>query len=829
MSIFELKCRFSSLSTKSCNRTEKGSLENDVLQCENSRVGRRIHCIQTCIQTPYIATAGSDTIQVWNYATGELVISKEFACIPLSTSFHPSGLHMLIVFMDEVQCVHICVDELKIFWRMPIRSCRCCAFSNGGQSFALADNNLIQIFNFLSGEKTINLKGHNSKVVNILWVNGDQDLITHDEMGVIYLWNVTSASREKECIQFKSCPDIKYVHIGPDKMWLLKDSHLHSISSLAVDGIVDDTPNFGGPLLSSNEPMSFCIATLDRSTECSSLRIYDTITREFVDLSFEDKISAISLSSKDNYLIVGFESGTISVYNFVDLRGSRSLLTELPNLDTEMVEEPIVALANKVYLQEKEAALMDLCTIKKEMQEDYVYRTGLKILSQNEELARLKDCFRDTSDKVALALQTLEDVIKKIKRRHKTEAESQASMARTEVDTVERESEAKLLSLSESYDDVKANVLIRIDVLNLDKQHLSKSNERAILHNVTEWKNKHKEQLAICNELGRNISKSNLEYKECVSQIENEVDSQIETATKDHREKLSRNREATLKASSENGIMHKRFVALERHIEDQKETIKILLSREEDMHDQVKRLEESAKELSNNYDETTFNKKTKTVAITRLSNRKKDLDKFQYVLDEKLNDIKNSLGQNDDTNEFKKAIGEKAKYTDDLRRESIEIEGYIVLTSKMVTSVHRDISTEQKFISAQRRRYKIVTEWLLKTLDCIQNTSELSNCINQMPLHPVIAHTLHIVSDDAYAKRTVEQKIKSEEGNALKKGFDENRKGCDAIQMRQQMEYDSIRNQNQEKLHVIKSKRQELTAVRLQIQRFDEKNCEHTW
>ena len=143
MSIFELKCRFSSLSTKRCNRNEKGSFENDISQCKNSRSGR-IHCIQTCVQTPYIATAGSDTIQVWNYATGELVISKEFACIPLSISFHPSGLHMLIVFMDEVQCVHICVDELKMFWRMPIRSCRCCTFSNGGQKFALADNNLIR-------------------------------------------------------------------------------------------------------------------------------------------------------------------------------------------------------------------------------------------------------------------------------------------------------------------------------------------------------------------------------------------------------------------------------------------------------------------------------------------------------------------------------------------------------------------------------------------------------------------------------------------------------------------------------------------------------------
>jgi len=818
MSIFELKCRFPSLSTKRCNNNEKGSFEYDILP-----LAGRIHCIKTCIQTPYIATAGSDAIQVWNYATGELVISKKFACIPLSISFHPSGLHMLIVFMDEVQCVHICVDELKMFWRMPIRSCRCCAFSNGGQKFALADNNLIQIFNFSSGEKECNLKGHNSKVVHILWVNGDQDLITHDEMGVIYLWNVSSASRQKECIQFKSCPDIKYVHISPDKMWLLEGIHLHCISSLAIDGIIDDTPNFGGLLLASHEPMSFCIATLNHSKECSSLRIYDAITREFVDISFEDKISAISLSSKDNYLIVGFESGKISVFNFVDLRGSRSLLTELPNLD--VVEEPIVALANKVYLQEKEAALMDLCTIKKEMQEDYVYRTGLKVISQNEEIAQLKDGFKEKSDKVALALQTLEDMITKMNRRHKTEAESQASMTKAEADRVERESKTKLLALSESYNDVKANVLKCIGVLNLEQQDLSKSNKQAILNYVTTWKNKHKEQLAICNELGRNVSKKNAEYKECVSQIENEVDSQIETSTKDHVEKLSRNREATLKASSENGIMHKRFVALQRHIEDQKETIKILLSREEDMRDQVIRLEESAKEMRSKFDETIFIKNTKTGAITRLSNRKKDLDKFQYVLDEKLNDIKHILSQNDDTNECRKAIKEETKYTDGLRRESREIEDYIVLTSKMVTRFQNDISTEQKFISAQRRRYRIVTEWLLKTLDCIQNTSELSDCMNQMPLHPVITHNLHIVSGDAYAKRPVGQKIKSEEGNALRKGFDETRKRCGAIEMRQRMEYDSIRNQNQKKLFAINSKRQELTAIRLQIQRFDDKNC----
>ena len=43
-------------------------------------------------------------------------------------------------------------------------SCLQCCFSNGGQMFAAANTNLIQLFSTFTFENIGNLKGHNGKV-----------------------------------------------------------------------------------------------------------------------------------------------------------------------------------------------------------------------------------------------------------------------------------------------------------------------------------------------------------------------------------------------------------------------------------------------------------------------------------------------------------------------------------------------------------------------------------------------------------------------------------------------------------------------------------------
>lgn len=834
MSIFQLGCRFASLNTKAntCRNEDDNAkynsnndnehFETDVLESHKLHAGK-IQRIETSVQIPYVASAGNDNVvHVFNYVTGELIVSKEFASTPLSISFHPSGLQMLIVFADEVLAFHICVDELKMFWRLAIRTCRYCAYSNGGQRFALADNNLIHIFNFLSGEKECDLKGHSSKIVQILWMKGDRNVIAHDERGCVCQWDLSLLSRELECIQFKQfCSDMKIVQIDPEQLWLLEDGNLKSVSStLVVDDSIDiplhAIHRIRSPLIASNEPTSFCIVTLDGATEsCSSLRIYDTITREHADISFEDNVTAISLSPKDNSLIVGFESGMMSVYNLMDLRGCKALLTEVPNLDMEVEVESISVLVNRVYLQEIESVVTDLCARKKEMQENYEYRAGLRSMAQTEDLARLKDAFKGKSDRVALVLQTLEDKIKKMNRRHQIEIENQDEMARADTGRVERESKATLLALCETYDTLKDDISMRIDVLAQEKRGLSQSNDQDINDIVTDWQSSLEKQRTICNRLVEDVQKKRADYKECINQIEFEVDHQIEMKKTEHKDSFSRTLASTLKASSENGIMQKRFAALQRHIDDQKETIKILLLREEDMREQVKRLEESEQELRNRYDETSISKNKKTTVIARLTVEKKELEKCQCALNEKHNNVRQVIRTTEDTSALRNAIGEEIAAQNDLIGESREIKKYIAFSSHMIKRVQRDISNQQKNISTQQRRYKRTQEWLLAALDCIQSPSELLSHINK----PIInGRGVSETGDNADAPCSHEKEMVPEEVHVLRETLDESVRTNNAIGVSQQMEYDSIRSRNQEMLNVISSKRQELNTIRLKLQ-----------
>ena len=61
---------------------------------------------------------------------------------------------------------------------------------------------------------------------------------------------------------------------------------------------------------------------------------------------------------------------------------------------------------------------------------------------------------------------------------------------------------------------------------------------------------------------------------EWTRQLAEDIDAEIAEMTKEYRKKLEAERDATLRFKGENGIMKKRFTALVKDIEDQKEEIK---------------------------------------------------------------------------------------------------------------------------------------------------------------------------------------------------------------------------------------------------------------
>lgn len=104
-----------------------------------------------------MATCSLDkTVRVWNYAEQEhsCEILKEYDEEALSIGFHPSGFHLVVAFSDKIRMMNIFEKDLVTYKEINVKACSEISFSNGGHLFAIANTNIIQVFNL----KKLNLK-----------------------------------------------------------------------------------------------------------------------------------------------------------------------------------------------------------------------------------------------------------------------------------------------------------------------------------------------------------------------------------------------------------------------------------------------------------------------------------------------------------------------------------------------------------------------------------------------------------------------------------------------------------------------------------------------
>merc|ERR1711998_361076 len=83
----------------------------------------------------------------------------------------------------------------------------------------------------------------------------------------------------------------------------------------------------------------------------------------------------------------------------------------------------------------------------------------------------------------------------------------------------------------------------------------------------------------------------NKELEETRRQLEEDVDREIEELKEKYEAKLAGERESALRLKGENGIMRKKFTALQKDIEDQREEIQGLLDKEKQLYAQINSLE----------------------------------------------------------------------------------------------------------------------------------------------------------------------------------------------------------------------------------------------
>lgn len=157
----------------------------------NVRGEATITGIDLALWRPILATTGKDrTLRLWNPAERKLEAQHTFEDEPSALAIHPSGLYAAVAFQEKVQMLSLLVDGFSHMRDVNVRAVNIMKFSRGGQFIACGAGSVIQVYHTFSGALYCSLRGHTNKIKSLVWLRGDNGLMSVGAEGASYFWEM---------------------------------------------------------------------------------------------------------------------------------------------------------------------------------------------------------------------------------------------------------------------------------------------------------------------------------------------------------------------------------------------------------------------------------------------------------------------------------------------------------------------------------------------------------------------------------------------------------------------------------------------------------------
>jgi len=607
---------------------------------------KQITGMDICVRKPLILTCSKDnSLRLWNFKTHEMELVKNFPEEMYSVALHPTGLHCAIGFTDKLRAYHIMVDDLRLCMEVPIKACRDCQFSNGGNVFAAANGNSIVVYDFYSGEKIAELRGHNSKVRSLRWLSSGYQLLTCGQDGAVYIWTLDGAKRTGEFVQ-KGTMYTSAV-ATPGSVIVVGNDRL--LRELSMPDLTPSKVHDAGLVLTNIELSMSNFLVFTSTFEYSKpgyIRAYPyPITGDYDDYPCTNsQISRMRLTPDEHFLIVTDEQGCICLLELKNRqdrfqRTNPAAYLELFSLN-EWTDEIFVT---RTELDDLKTNISELNTKVKELIDQNEYKLNFKDINYAEKIKETTEKFTSELETAKNRFETLQEIRIDYEVESMEKKKFMEEMHQNNVQNLETGFQAQIMEMVDTYQQLVRNRDYQIEKLDEKRRKLVLSHEKYVEEITSEFEKKLDENRHTRMQQEDERSELEKELFETQNQLEDDIDTEIEHMKKIFDERLATSRETTLKYKGENGIMKKKFHLMTSQQEDQKEDMKNLLTREKELHEQIKLLE---KEVSAHKKEI----KTRDIAIGEkekriyeLKKKNQELDKFKFVLDYKIRELKQQI------------------------------------------------------------------------------------------------------------------------------------------------------------------------------------------
>ncbi|CAH8577208.1 unnamed protein product [Schistosoma haematobium] len=647
--------------------------------------------MDVCIRKPLIATCSTDrTVRIWNFETNDLELIKQFAEEVFSVALHPTGLFILVGFSDKLRLMNILLDDLRIFHEFTIRSCRECAFSNGGHLIGAVNGNVIQIYSTTTFDNLINLKGHNGKIRSIIWSDDDHKLISCGLDGAVYEWDTQKGTRMNENV-LKSCSytsvavsqDAKTVYaVGSDKT-------LKEISDSQIIREIQSTDHlFTTVAVSHSGRMLFCGC---QNGLIRSFQMPLTNHSEWQDyIGHCDNITKMKMASFDEYLITVSNDCSIIIWRIQD-HEARSSKTDKENLWMEEI------LITKSDLEEKNSMIIELKTRIDELKLENDYQLRLKDMNYNERIKELTEKFIQEME----TLKTKNQLLKLDKEHNDNYHENQyhelLNKHNEQLQHIESISNQKLINEYHKYNELSQ--LKELNELNYEKQlnNQQLNHEQLLMNTINNYELKINEKNTKINELMNQLNLNLNQYELMKQLIDYNNDQEILELKSYYKNLLLNELNLNKKLKNDINLIKKNLLNLQNIIQESNLNIKNYNIEIKKLNNIIDNLNKDLYNLRKELQERDDTIQDKEKRILDLKKKNQELEKFKYVLDYKINELKKQIEpRENDIKTYKEQIQDMEAELQRFHKQNDQLEINITELKQKYKSVENELKLERQ-------------------------------------------------------------------------------------------------------------------------------------
>ncbi|KAF0306764.1 Cilia- and flagella-associated protein 57 [Amphibalanus amphitrite] len=586
---------------------------------------------------PFAVTCGADrSVAIWNHKAMTLDVYKQFQDDLHSVAIHPLGYSVLAGFSDKLRYMVILMNDMRTIKEFAIRSCTQCAFSNGGHLFAAVHGNVIQIYSTITFENVGNLKGHGGKIRALRWAPSDNRLVSCGMEGAIYEWDLQLCRRCGEnvlrgCNYFSTAvsPDAKTIYaVGSDKM-IKEVSDSQVIREVSCQDVVPTWIS-----LSRSGRMMFLGL---QSGVLRSVKFPLSIPGEWEEHhAHNDAITKMVVLADDTQMFTCSSDGTLALWSIADPEGRLSKRERTVPYSEEI-------LVSKAELDEKIQLINELNTRVSELRLENEYQLRLKDMTYGDKIRQLTERAEQDIQTLNGNIEALKDEKSEDHAAHNRELETLHAQHEEEVQLLESNNNAKLIVEYEKYQALENKMALMKEDYEKQLVEQAEADRAELAAQAEEYEDRLTEKVALLDEAREEALQQKKTYEEMQVQIEEDADREIVDIKTKYEYKLKAERNSNVRLRGETGVMKKRFVSLSKELEEQRQEIQRLQGEHSKLQSIIKNLERDIIGLKKEVTERdeTINEKEKR--IYDLKKKNQELEKFKFVLDYKIKELKKQI------------------------------------------------------------------------------------------------------------------------------------------------------------------------------------------